>query len=80
MRRPSNSLPALALIGDQRAVGKICHAIDELDQAIKDIRGRIFDGSPPAPRFPTKAYVTAPYAGPPESPASYGGWKTTPGA
>ena len=54
MRRPSNSLPALALIGDQRAVGKICHAIDELDQAIKDIRGCIFDGAHPHHAFPRR--------------------------
>ena len=37
---------ALGLIGDQRAASKICHAIDELDQAIKDIRDTIFDRGP----------------------------------
>lgn len=29
---------ALGLIGDHPASGKICHAVDELDQAIRDIR------------------------------------------
>jgi signal transduction histidine kinase len=33
---------ALALMGDHRATGKIYHAIDELDQAIRDIRDAIF--------------------------------------
>jgi hypothetical protein len=30
---------ALGLMGDHPASGKICHAVDELDQAIRDIRG-----------------------------------------
>jgi hypothetical protein len=30
-------------MGDQRAAGKIDHAIEELDQAIRDIRDTIFD-------------------------------------
>jgi hypothetical protein len=34
---------ALGLMGDHRASGKICHAVDELDQAIRDIRDSIFD-------------------------------------
>jgi len=34
---------ALGLIGDRREASKICHAIDELDQAIRDIRDTIFD-------------------------------------
>jgi hypothetical protein len=34
---------ALGLMGDHPASGKICHAMDELDQAIRDIRGAIFD-------------------------------------
>lgn len=34
---------ALGLMGDHPASGKICHAVDELDQAIRDIRGTIFD-------------------------------------
>jgi signal transduction histidine kinase len=41
---------ALALIGEHRAVGKIEHAISELDQAIADLRGTVFDvarSSPP---------------------------------
>lgn len=37
---------ALGLISDQRGTSKICHAIDELDQAIRDIRDTIFDRSP----------------------------------
>ena len=37
---------ALALIGDHPAVGKIYHAVDELDQAIRDIRDTIFDPCP----------------------------------
>ena len=38
---------ALGLIGDHRGAGKIYHAIDELDQVIRDIRDIIFDDSPP---------------------------------
>ena len=38
---------ALGLIGDHSGAGKICHALDELDQAIRDIRDTIFDRSPP---------------------------------
>ena len=34
---------ALGLTGDHRAASKIWHAIDELDQAIRDIRNTIFD-------------------------------------
>lgn len=34
---------ALGLMGDYPANGKICHAVDELDQAIRDIRDTIFD-------------------------------------
>jgi signal transduction histidine kinase len=34
---------ALGLIGDHRGASKIYHAIDELDQAIRDIRDTIFD-------------------------------------
>ena len=34
---------ALGLTGDHRAARKIWHAIDELDQAIRDIRNTIFD-------------------------------------
>src|ERR1017187_4428061 len=36
----------LGLIGDQRAASKICRAIDELDQAIRDIRDTTFDRGP----------------------------------
>ena len=44
---------ALGLIGDHSGSGKICHAIDELDHAIKDIREIIYDRSPGEPRpFP----------------------------
>ena len=43
---------ALGLIGDHSGAGQIYHALDELDQAIKDIRDTIFDCSPPgSPRF-----------------------------
>jgi signal transduction histidine kinase len=48
---------ALGLIGDQRAASKICHAIDELDQAVRDIRDTIFDRGPrsfPRPGGPRK--------------------------
>ncbi len=34
---------ALGLMGDHPASGKICHAVDEMDQAIRDIRNTIFD-------------------------------------
>ena len=34
---------ALRLMGDHPASGKICHAMDGLDQAIRDIRDTIFD-------------------------------------
>jgi hypothetical protein len=34
---------ALGLMGDHPASGKICHAVDALDQAIRDIRDTIFD-------------------------------------
>ena len=34
---------ALELIGEHRAADKICHAIGELDQAVRDIREAIFD-------------------------------------
>lgn len=40
---------ALGLIGDHRGAGKIWHAIGELDQAVKDMRDIIFDGSGRAP-------------------------------
>jgi signal transduction histidine kinase len=48
---------ALGQIGDQRAASKICHAIDELDQAVRDIRDTIFDRGPrsfPRPGGPRK--------------------------
>ncbi len=38
---------ALGLIGDHSGAGQIYYALDELDQAIKDIRDTIFDRSPP---------------------------------
>jgi signal transduction histidine kinase len=34
---------ALALMGDHRAAAKVDHAIDELDQAIQDLRNIIFN-------------------------------------
>jgi hypothetical protein len=33
---------ALGLMGGHRATAKICHALDELDQAIRDIRKAAF--------------------------------------
>jgi hypothetical protein len=39
---------ALGLIGEHRGASKIWHAIDELDQAVRDIRDTIFDA--PGPR------------------------------
>jgi signal transduction histidine kinase len=41
---------ALELIGEHRAASKIWHAIGELDQAVRDIRGSIFDGDRATPR------------------------------
>lgn len=45
---------ALGVIGEHRGASKIWHAIDELDQAVRDIRGTIFDatgpGTGPTPR------------------------------
>ena len=37
---------ALGLIGDHYGAGKICHAIDELDRAIRDIRDVVYDRHP----------------------------------
>ena len=37
---------ALGLIGDHRAAGKIGHASDELDRAIRDLRDILFEGRP----------------------------------
>ncbi len=37
---------ALALMGDHQVAGTIGHAIDELDQAIRDIRDNIFNQPP----------------------------------
>jgi hypothetical protein len=34
---------ALRLMGDHPASSKICHAVDELDQAVRDIRDTVFD-------------------------------------
>ena len=43
---------ALALIGDHSGASNIYHALDEMDQAIGDIRDAIFDRSPPgSPRL-----------------------------
>ena len=36
---------ALGLIGEHRGASKIWHAIEELDQAVKDIRDTIFDAT-----------------------------------
>ena len=60
---------ALSLIGDHSGASKIYHALDELDQAIRDIRHTIFDRSPPgSPCFSHQdARRTALYADPRES-------------
>ena len=60
---------ALSLIGDHSGASKIYHALDELDQAIRDIRDTIFDRNPPgSPRFSHQdARRTALYADPRES-------------
>jgi len=60
---------ALGLIGDHSGASKIYHALDELDQAIRDIRDTIFDRSPPgSPRFSDQdARRTALYADPREN-------------
>ena len=60
---------ALGLIGDHSGASKIYHALDELDQAIRDIRDTIFDRNPPgSPRFSYQdARRTALYADPRES-------------
>ena len=39
---------ALGLIGGQRGAREICHALDELDHAIRDMRDIVFDLGPPA--------------------------------
>ena len=36
----------LGLIGDYRASSEVCHAIDELDEAIRDIRDAVFGSRP----------------------------------
>jgi signal transduction histidine kinase len=38
---------ALGLIGEHRGASKIWHAIDELDQAVREIRDTIFDATGP---------------------------------
>ena len=59
----------LGLIGHHSGADKISHVLDELDQAIRDIRDTIFDRSPPgSPRFSDQdARRTALYADPRES-------------
>ena len=47
---------ALGLMGDHPASGKICDAVDELDQAIRDIRDTVLDhlaGERPVPQTST---------------------------
>jgi hypothetical protein len=62
----------LGLIGDHRGASKIYHALDELDQAIRDIRDTIFYRSPPdSPCFSYEgARRTALYINPRESGAN----------
>ncbi len=59
---------ALGLIGDHSEASRIYHVLDELDQAIRDIRDIIFDRSPPgSPRLSDQdALRTARYADPRE--------------
>ena len=49
---------ALALMGSQPAGGKIRHAVDEIDQAIRDIRGTIFDHPADEPPVGTSTSTT----------------------
>ena len=56
---------ALGLISDPRGTSKICHAIEELDQAIRDIRDTIFDRRPRS--FPGQGGPRTP----PDSAASF---------
>jgi signal transduction histidine kinase len=39
---------AVGLVGDRRGAREICHALDQLDHAIRDIRDIVFDLGPPA--------------------------------
>lgn len=50
---------ALGLMVDHPANGKIRHAVDELDQAIRDIRGTVFDHPADEPPPPVAATSTA---------------------
>jgi hypothetical protein len=54
----------LALIGDHSGASKIYHALDELDQAIRDIRDTIFDRNHPVHH----ASLTKTHDGPPCTP------------
>jgi hypothetical protein len=69
---------ALALMGDHRATGKISHAIDELDQAIQNIRDTIFNhlaGERPAPPSVPARYQHC-RASPVKDPKKSGGGKS----
>ena len=57
---------ALGLMGDHPASGKICHAVDELDQAIRDIRDTIVTIKPPG--SPAATRTGLPPAGDDEPP------------
>ena len=50
---------ALGLIGEHRGASRIWHAIDELDQAVRDIRDTIFD-APGAGQTPRAHRVDLP--------------------
>jgi signal transduction histidine kinase len=39
---------AVGRVGDQRGAREICHALGDLDHAIRDIRDLVFDLGPPA--------------------------------
>jgi hypothetical protein len=59
---------ALGLLGDHPASGKIRHAVDEMDQAIRDIRDTLLDH--PAGEQPPSAHPGAqPEPGKPYQPA-----------
>jgi len=59
---------ALGLLGDHPASGKIRHAVDEMDQAIRDIQDTILDH--PAGEQPPSAHPGAqPEPGKPHQPA-----------
>jgi hypothetical protein len=59
---------ALRLMGNHPASGKVRHAVDEMDQAIRDIRDAIFD-HPAGERPPSTRPRAQPESGKPYQPA-----------